>query len=289
MYKCIGLTKNKVNCFKELNDYRYDFNNLNEDFFKIYDDASLIEKIILRKKVKLIFLKDKCIGYIWNTKRGKENYINALSVDSEHKCDISIYEKLINSIKYDTAINYCCENNGENYNILKTIGFIKKEGTIQLKLDLKDKTFPFNTIPYICIEKLCLNRDEKIRCFIQNEIFKSNTRIPLTVEDIYYDEKQDYYYENGSIFMKIGENYIGYGQVIMENQIPFIVNFGIMPGYRGKGYSKILLFHILNVLKEKNFDFVMIRVNSFNNVALNLYESVGFTLFKEIYDFQIKK
>lgn len=289
MYKCIGLTKNKVDYFKELNECRYDFNNLNEDFFKIYDAASLIEKIILRKRVKLIFSKDKCIGYIWNTKKDKGNYINALNVDREYKHDVSIYKKLIGSIKYATKINYCCENNGENYNILRNIGFIKKEGTIQLKLDLKNKTFPSNTIPYICIEKLCLNRDEKIRCFIQNEIFKSNTRIPLTVEDIYYDEKQDYYYEDGSIFMKIGRDYIGYGQVIMEDGIPFVVNFGVIPRYRGKGYGKLLLFHILSVLKEKNFDFVMIRVNSFNKVALNLYESVGFTLFKEIYDFQIKK
>ncbi|WP_406541200.1 hypothetical protein [Clostridium ljungdahlii] len=56
----------------------------------------------------------------------------------------------------------------------------------------------------------------------------------MTLEDIYFDEAQDYYFEKGAIFLKQNDEYIGYGQIVMENDIPVIVNFGILKEFRGK-------------------------------------------------------
>ncbi len=106
--------------------------------------------------------------------------------------------------------------------------------------------------------------------------FKSHDRIPLTKEDIYFDESQNYYVKDASFFIKKDDEYIGYGQVILENNIPFIVNFGILSNFRKEGYGKVLLNHILNKLKIKGFKKVMIRVSSENEIALNLYKSLGF-------------
>jgi hypothetical protein len=63
---------------------------------------------------------------------------------------------------------------------------------------------------------------EQIRCNIQNEVFKNDSRIPLSIEDIYYDESQKYYYDEGSIFIKKANDYIGYGQIIMDMRIQVI-------------------------------------------------------------------
>ncbi|MCS4470801.1 GNAT family N-acetyltransferase [Clostridium botulinum] len=77
---------------------------------------------------------------------------------------------------------------------------------------------------------------------------------------------------------------------MLENNIPFIVNFGILSNFRKEGYGKVLLNHILNKLKIKGFKKVMIRVSSENEIALNLYKSLGFYHIKKtcIYNKYIK-
>ncbi|MCS4522610.1 GNAT family N-acetyltransferase [Clostridium botulinum] len=74
---------------------------------------------------------------------------------------------------------------------------------------------------------------------------------------------------------------------MLENNIPFIVNFGILSNFRKEGYGKVLLNHILNKLKIKGFKKVMIRVSSENEIALNLYKSLGFLSYKEKHVFII--
>ena len=43
----------------------------------------------------------------------------------------------------------------------------------------------------------------------------------------------------------LGENYIGYGQIINNRNMYTIVNFGIIDGLRGLGLGKLLLYEIV--------------------------------------------
>ncbi|MCW6066421.1 GNAT family N-acetyltransferase, partial [Clostridium sporogenes] len=226
------------------------------------------------------------IGYIWTNTIKNICHINALNIIKiDNLKEVSTY--LIKSIGENLTIEYDCEHNGYNYNILEAIGFKKGRGVLELYLDLEKFNDYIQTPEHINFENPIINKHEKIRCYIQNEVFKSNNRVPLTKEDIYFDESQDYYVKDASFFIKKNDKYIGYGQVILENNIPFIVNFGILPNFRKEGYGKVLLDHILNKLKIKGFKKVMIRVSSENEVALNLYRSLGFLLYKEKHVFII--
>jgi GNAT superfamily N-acetyltransferase len=197
------------------------------------------------------------------------------------------YRYLINTIKENCTVKYLCENNNYNFNLLESMGFEKKEGTLILYKELSEnihfilnKEFEF--------EILQKGRDEEKRCEVQNKIFEEDHRIPLTLEDIFFDEVQDYYFEKGAVFLKKDNKYIGYGQFILENNIPVIVNFGIIKEYRGKGYSKYLLIYLLKIIYCNGFNKIIIKVKDSNYRALNLYKSVGFQVKKEQYYLELK-
>ncbi|KOR24656.1 GNAT family N-acetyltransferase [Clostridium sp. FAM 1755] len=281
MFKCINLNKDNIIKFKELNKNSKSFNLLNEDFFDSYNNCSFIQRLFLKKRVRLLYNKrEECIGYIWANTSKNICHINALNIIKTDNLK-EIYNYLVKCIGQNLILEYDCEYNGYNYNILESIGFKKGSGVLELCLSLEKFHNSMYVPEYIQFETPIINQHEKIRCYIQNEVFKSNTRVPLTKEDIYFDESQDYYIKDASFFIKKNNEYIGYGQVILENNIPFIVNFGILPKFRKEGYGKILLNHILNKLKTKGFKKVMIRVSSENEIALNLYKSLGFLLYKE--------
>jgi ribosomal protein S18 acetylase RimI-like enzyme len=291
MYDCVALSKKNLNHFKKLNEANEDFNNLNENFFEVYDDCNFAQQIFLRRRVKLLKKDFKYVGYIWTEiNDGKICIVKSLNVlrrVGDFK-DYAPYKILIDSISDNYTINYLCENNDYNSNVLKDIGFIKREGTLILYLNMLEN------IPLILRENLEFQilkkgRDEQKRCNIQNEIFKNDSRVPLTIEDIYFDESQNYYFEQGSVFLKKDGEYIGYGQVIIENNTPIIVNFGILSRYRGNGYSKSLLSYLLKIIKYNGYNRVKIKVKNTNKIALSLYEGIGFEITKEIYNWEFKK
>jgi GNAT superfamily N-acetyltransferase len=190
------------------------------------------------------------------------------------------YRLLLNSIRANSIISYTCEKNDINYDILMRLGFNKVKALFEMKIVL-DSIFQIESLSHVKFHKVIRGRDEKLRCIIQNNIFNSDNRIPLKVEDIYYDEMQDYYCEDGAILMKVNNIYIGYGQIIMKDNYPYVVNFGVIEDYRNKGYGKMLLKYILNILYKKGKKLVKINVDSENKLAIKLYESVGFINDKE--------
>lgn len=288
MYKCVKLNKTNFNLFKKLNKRKNEFNSLNRDFFDLYNKANFIQKFMLKSKVRLLVDEDNYIGYIWTNLDKDRCDINALNIIGDKNLELA-YKYLINSINNNITINYLCESNNYNYNILKKIGFRKESGTIELKLNLSHKDIDFKYNKELEFKKLQLNKHEEARCYLQNEIFKSNNRVPLNLNDIYYDEKQDYYIEGGSIILVKNHKYIGYGQIIKEKDYPLIVNFGILEGYRRKGYARDLLYYLLRISREKGYEKVMIKVDSNNYKALNLYESIGFKRVVETCNWQLKK
>ena len=91
------------------------------------------------------------------------------------------------------------------------------------------------------------------------------------------DIQQDYYIEDLSIFIKINNVAIGYGQIIYNRAMYTVVNFGIIKEFRNFGFGKILLNSLIDKAKDMNIDELFIRVEETNYSALKLYNWIGFT------------
>lgn len=287
MFKIASLNNKNMNKFINLNELRVKFNVLNEDFYHHYSDMSCINKFFARRNVRLLFMKDDLVGYLWATSYDRKyDVINSMYVEGE-RCLEEKYSSLVSSLRLRKPLIYSCEKNSYNYDILSKLGFRKTEGTYEMhtKVSSYDCDFPNE----IFFEPVVKGKHEKIRCYIQNEVFKNDTRIPITVDDIYYDEIQNYYYPEGAILIKKNNEYVGYGQIILNGTIPTIVNIGILKEFRGRGYGKLLMIYLLNHLKSNGFSEVDLKVSSNNPIALKLYNSLGFTLEKETHRWEYKK
>lgn len=69
---------------------------------------------------------------------------------------------------------------------------------------------------------------------------------------------------------------IGKIKVEFSASSAFIYGFGILPGYRGKGYGKATLQKTLQQIHEKGITQVELDVECKNNNALQLYKTCGF-------------
>lgn len=63
-----------------------------------------------------------------------------------------------------------------------------------------------------------------------------------------------------------------------------IFGFGILKRYRGKGYGKCFLNHILSIYKQEGKEKVILQVESERQEAFHLYKKTGFTVLEE-YDY----
>jgi ribosomal protein S18 acetylase RimI-like enzyme len=282
MYNCIQFSEKYLEPLEKLNKLSANFNPCNKNFLERYNKLSYIQRYFEKKKVKLLKYNDEYVGFIW-LRHIKVRLFNieALYVIPCEK-ELQHYKELLTLAEINAEYTYECEKNETNFDVLSNLGFTKKEGTIEMYCDLQEK----NDIQFesdITIRKFVQNKDEKLRCSIQNEIFMKEGRIPISVEDIYYDMAQPYYYDDGVFFINFKDEIIGYGQIIIDKGKAFIVNFGIKKNYRGKGYSKCLMSFLLNFLKDNNFKIVYIKVDCSNKIAYNLYTSFGFKMEKEIY------
>ncbi|MHC1721187.1 MAG: GNAT family N-acetyltransferase [Clostridiaceae bacterium] len=292
MYKCVGLDKKSILEFRKLSDMSHDFNALNEEFFAHYLNYSFAGQIRQRRRVKLLKKQNLYIGFVWIENISMNScIIRALfSMDKEN---IDSYKALLESVDKCQTFLYSCRRNEYNFEVLEKLGFQKYTGEIELSLsgqafeaalgkreagigDLNFKTFR-------------IAKDEGLRCYIQNKIFEDEGRTPICLADILYDVSRSYYVKGGSFFLYKGYDCIGYGQIIINNGNPYIVNLGIIEEYRGKGYSKVLLLRLLEKIKEMGYNNVRLTVKSENEAALKLYWGFGFKNEYETYIWRLNK
>lgn len=77
----------------------------------------------------------------------------------------------------------------------------------------------------------------------------------------------------------IGYTYLKY--LANDNKKGYLIDgLYILENYRGQGYAKKLLKYALNLLENKNLDFIDINVLGANEKARNLYKLLGFKDFK---------
>ncbi|MBU3189301.1 GNAT family N-acetyltransferase [Clostridium bowmanii] len=285
MYKSINLTLKNINNFRKINQFNRNFNLSNKDFFELYDNSNIIQKLFLRKNVNLLLKEDKYIGYIWYEKHNiHHSSINSINVIEASNL-VRHYETLISPLTNNSLITYECEDNEINIDVLSKLGFKRSKGFMELEkpcTEYFNPSIPKN-ITFSIVEK---DKDEKQRCLLQNEIFKNDDRIPINIDDIYYDEAQEYYFYKGAIFIKLDNIPIGYGQIIIEDKKAIIVNFGIAQEYRKGGYGKIFLSYLLNLAMDNDFSKVSLKVDCNNVVAYKLYLSLGFNIKREFYTWQ---
>ncbi|GAA0120706.1 MAG: GNAT family N-acetyltransferase [Clostridium argentinense] len=276
MYRCKNLSWFNINKFKKLCEENICFNFTKEDFFKGYNNLNIIEKILYNKNVKLLKHNKEYIGYIWVNKICQNFYrINSMTINSSDD-SLILYRKFFESFKKGTLF----EVDWDFDMSLVKIGFKEVNKLFEMKVKLEEK-YDIELPPKISFKTFEKGEDEDIRCDLQNKIFKTTSRIEIDIDDIVFEEDQKYYLNEGSIFIKYGEKFIGYGQLIKENNKISIVNFGVLDEFRNKGYGKILLKHILNVAIDNNFKEIYLKCNSDNTRALRLYKEHNFKIEKE--------
>jgi ribosomal protein S18 acetylase RimI-like enzyme len=263
--------------FEKLNILRLSFNPINEDFCMYYNSSPPIKRFLMKRQVKLLKVDNTYIGFIWTSKEDSKVYrICSLFISETYSSYMSYIDKDMTKIaKKNSYIYYSAIRNSDNDNILGKLGFSVEDKIIELEKNIKQKELLIIPEP-LSLELFVKGRHEELRCRLQNNIFTDNKRKAITLDDIYFDVSQKYFFNEGSIFLKYNDTYIGYGQIMIEDNMPYIVNFGIVKEYRFKGYGRLLLSKLIDILYEHNYDKVKIKVNASNKIAHGLYVDIGF-------------
>lgn len=250
-------------------------NLLNKNFLDILNKSTLIERYILKKNFYFLKYKNTYIGYIWFEKKEKNEYkilnffieskfIEIFSIDSitHLKNKFLMYEGINTS-----SINYIMENN--SFIEIKNVLLMKKSLSLTSNLNMPlDKNLKF--------KRFLKNKDEHLRSVLQNSIFYNKNRIPLTEADIFFDESQEYYLDEFSIFLYYKDLAIGYAQIIKKDNCFFLVNFGVEKDFRKNNFGNYLLNYMCDLACQNEIKDLYINVNADNLVALNLYKKNNF-------------
>lgn len=295
------LSSNNFENFKILNLERFSNESYDKNFFEYYDKEKFLLKIFLKKFVKLFIYNKKVIGYIWYevpieipiriwSLYIKPEYLNVLSPN------------ILNSFN-NTVLSYEACDDEINNKMLSKLGFRKVRPSILMNMHLRyynkllyideiilslknnnklletlNSLYNYNfTELNISIDKFIINKEEDLRCKLQNSIFSSSTRVPLEIVDIKNDIEQDYYIEDLALFIRLNDIAIGYGQIIYNRNMYTVVNFGLIKEFQAFGLGKVLLNSLIQKLKNKGVDELFIRVEDDNYNAFKLYNWIGFT------------
>ncbi len=267
------------------------FNQLNEDFYKFYSSLDWIKIIRLKKKVFLIRMEDEYVGYIWTEETDyKVNKIYSLYIDDNSK--VTDINELSKYFRHGHTFYYECRLNGFNKQILDRLSFKGINHYIEMKYSLEAHICDFKRGQNIDFRTFIEDKDESLRCKLQNDIFFSEGRVPLSIKDMYNDEEQEYYLIGGGFFILSQGSEVGYGQLIKHDYVDsvLLVNFGILESKRKHGLGRYLLSYILNEAKAMGYKNIFLRVNINNIAAIKLYSDFGFKTCSNIihYEYKIK-
>lgn len=246
-----------------------------EELLDICTNKNIFKKLLLGKNVKFIKADKEYIGFMWFSKLQHQNYkIHCIKIMPEFNNDI-YYGELLKLFNNNASI-YIGDNNNlkkellvdRGFKIVKTIVEMKRPLDKEAVLDFADDDISFR----VFVD----GKDEYRRCMIQNKVFNSLSRQAIDEEDIQYEKYQKHYIPEGCIFICKGDRDIGYGQIIRKDSRIYIANFGILQTYRGAGYGKQLLTHLLKIAEKFNSSNIYLRCDKDNTDALRLYNSQGF-------------
>ena len=91
-----------------------------------------------------------------------------------------------------------------------------------------------------------------------------------------------------AVILKLNNNIVGFIGFQEEDGDYEIGPVGILPAYRGKKLSNVLMNHVIQKLLQTGKTEVYLEVGTRNKVAINLYNSYGFRKISEKHGFLIK-
>ncbi|MGL5379716.1 hypothetical protein, partial [Clostridium sp.] len=251
MFTLERLTTANFDSFRNIYNESLQLQTYDKDFFKTYDSQNFIYKFIYRRFLRLINYNNHLVGFIWyDAPLDISIRVWALYIDEKYikLLTPSLFSSFNNCLLTYDAVD--CKRNSE---MLSNLGFKKIRPTILMELKLSeykingtildyefksnnmtkikdllknDYAFVQNNIIETYYELFKNGEDEELRCNIQNEIFNDFNRVPLKVEDIMNDIIQDYYIDGLSIFQKVNDIHVGYGQIVKNRNMFLLVNFG---------------------------------------------------------------
>lgn len=86
---------------------------------------------------------------------------------------------------------------------------------------------------------------------------------------------------NTNFFVKKGSDIVGTVSISFKYDEAKIYNLGLLKEHRGYGYAKDLVREALNFCYIKDSTLAALNVQSSNDIALNLYTSLGFNISKK--------
>lgn len=280
MYKALPLRAKDLQLYKrELLNFK-EFNSLNEDLYERYTTSSLFNKIQYRAGARVLCYQENPLLILWSETRNYNVKIRSIiPLKSYSKLVesplIAVMDAFLVSLPMSLDISqfeYTTVNKEENSALLTEMGFTYRKGLIRMVKQLKEADCTNEEIQM----KRFQIEDVKARVDLQNLIFDNKYRVPLSVTDVLLEISKKSYIPELSYFMVQENRYIGYGQINKQDDAYFLVNFGIAPDYRGKGYSKAFLQAILCKAKDYGITEVYLDVNQDNTRAIGLYASSGF-------------
>ncbi|WP_066873722.1 GNAT family N-acetyltransferase [Clostridium mediterraneense] len=263
------------------------------DFFSFRKELKKTLEIGILKYIKLlilnkyIFIVTYSNGYniFWETKKiNSGKFLIYKIYKNKNKLNKTIKSK---NYRKDHFI-YICNDKEYNLDNISDWGFKERNCNLYMKINLKNFNIDKLSFDDINFEKLILGLNDIERCNIQNEAFFKVNRIPLNLKDIKYEVSRNCFLEDLSYFIKMNDEYIGYGQVMDLNGRYTVANLCIKNKFQGQGYGKILLKYLLLKCFEQNIYDIYIKVSSDNTVALSLYKKIGFKVIENQHIFEIK-
>ncbi|MCX7903976.1 MAG: GNAT family N-acetyltransferase [Caloramator sp.] len=247
----------------------YDF-----DFFSNYDGNILLD-----------LLAKRCYKIV------NGNKISALLIKHDFKREIFFipleanvsFKEIVNELQDNLLSGYKIEFYYRNIDLFKkltdecSIKLLKNYKLMVIDLSKLKSINQTSNLNNLRIRSMIINKEEDKRVILQNSIFGENLkRKALSLEEVKSEERKKEFISDLCFFLTYNDEDIGYGQIIKSSEGYYLINFGIVPEYRGFGYGKFFLNEILNKAKEYGIKELFLKVENDNIRAVNLYFNVGF-------------
>ena len=81
------------------------------------------------------------------------------------------------------------------------------------------------------------------------------------------------------IVVEVDGKLVGYADLWLVADEATLNDIAVSPLARGKGYGRMLMLNLIDIAREENMKVIFLEVRESNEVAINLYSSLGFEVF----------
>lgn len=242
-------------------------------FYSEFDGSFVL--YLLRKECWLIMNNSALLGIIFTSPVKQQIYYVPVSQKQLSFMAIAfLIRKYTNSAGYTLKLTYSSASfkAASQYLRIRPVTDLK-----HMKCNISSCPISDTVLPQGVEIHIMKKGEENIRAELQNSIFGANkNRIPITVDEVIGEKKLKGYIGPMCYILKINGIPAGYGQIMIIDDMYSLINFGIIPSYRGYGYGDIFLKYILNKCESSGIKSLHLTVDNNNPPAIALYKKNGF-------------